>query len=127
MKCFGKKSRFINLLKHEHSRKILYIEECGNTCGSKLDWIRGSVALMDCDLDGFYDYNLRCIWTISGEFYLAAKLHILDLDIQQATECIFDYLKVIQYNYIKQLLTMTLKKKPFIIDNPNLLKRYVII
>ena len=66
---------------------------------------------MDCDLDGFYDYNLRCIWTISGEFYLAAKLHILDLDIQQATECIFDYLEVAQYNHIKQLLTMTLKQK----------------
>ena len=88
----------------------LFIEECGNTCGSELDWIRGCIAPMDCDLDGFYDYNLRCIWTIFGEFYLATKLHILNLDIQQATECIFDYLKVTQYIHIKQLLTMALKK-----------------
>ena len=54
----------------------------------------GYISPMDCDLNGLYDYNLRCTWIIAGEFHLTVKLHILHLDIQESQECTLDYLEV---------------------------------
>ena len=54
----------------------------------------GYISPIDCDLNGVYDYNLRCTWTVAGEFYLIVKLYILHLDIQVSQECTLDYLEV---------------------------------
>ena len=54
----------------------------------------GHISPMDCDLNGLYDYNLRCTWTVAGDFYLIVKLHIHQLDIQVSPNCTLDYLEV---------------------------------
>ena len=54
----------------------------------------GRIRSVDCDLDGFYDYNTKCTWSIFGEYYLDVKVNILDLDIQEETNCMFDSLQV---------------------------------
>ena len=56
--------------------------------------MRGYISPVDCNLDGLYDYNMRCLWTITGTFYLEVKLYIQDLDIQASNDCVLDSLKV---------------------------------
>ena len=68
--------------------------DCNESCDSKADWLSGLITSLDCDQDGFYDYNLKCTWTITGEVYLEVKIHVNDLDIQESENCIFDYVQV---------------------------------
>ena len=67
--------------------------------------MQGNISPADCDLDGLYDYNLRCLWTITGTFYLEVKLYIHDLDIQVANDCVLDSLKVNKQTYITNQLS----------------------
>ena len=68
--------------------------DCSKSCDSNVAWLSGHITPLDCDQDGFYDYNLRCTWTVAGEFYLRVKLQIIELDIQETENCICDYVQV---------------------------------
>ena len=70
------------------------LKECHGTCDQEVTWMSGRISPVDCDLDGFYDYNTKCTWLIVGEYYLGVKVNILDLDIQEDIYCIFDSLQV---------------------------------
>ena len=72
----------------------LSFAECNESCDIKADWFSGRITSLDCDQDGFYDYNLRCTWTITGEFYLEIKIQIDELDLQETENCISDYVQV---------------------------------
>ena len=75
---------------------LLSFADCNESCDIKADWLSmsGHITPLDCDQDGFYDYNLRCTWTITGEFYLEIKIQIDELDIQETENCISDYVQV---------------------------------
>ena len=68
--------------------------ECSDSCDFTANWLSGRITSLDCDQDGFYDYNLWCTWTIIGEFYLDVKIQIDALDIQETENCICDYVQV---------------------------------
>ena len=76
---------------------------------------------MDSDDDGLYDNNLECLWIIKAEEGQIAKLHILNMDIQEHILCLRDYLlvsKLLVYGNIYYTSVIILQCISMIICDP---------
>ena len=64
--------------------------ECGEILTQRSGWITSP----DLDEDGFYDFNLRCSWSIEVDEDKAISFRILYIDLWPAPDCVADNLDV---------------------------------
>ena len=77
--------------------------ECNQTCGDNVSDVSQYFSPLDCDSDGWYDFNLQCTWTITVENHQKVRLIISNVDIQEEDEdnyeCIYDYIRVFFFTF----------------------------
>lgn len=54
----------------------------------------GMLGSPDSNLDGRYEPNMDCLWTIEMPVNKAINLTFTSFDLESATNCRFDYVKV---------------------------------
>ena len=99
--CFSGQSNYI----------VVYFLECNQTCGGNVSDVSQYFSPLDCDVDGWYDFNLQCTWTITVENHQKVRLIISNVDLQEEDEdnyeCIYDYIRVIFFYF-----SLTVKVAP---------------
>ena len=65
------------------------------SCDEFLEQPFGYITSPDLDKDGFYDFNLNCIWTVQVAENYVIGFQVFHVDIQRAADCTYvDYVKV---------------------------------
>ena len=72
---------------------IIFVGEAQG-CGGILNTTSGRFGSIDSNLDGLYEHNLDCRWTIFGGDNKVIQLNIEGIDIEQHPSCVYDYIKV---------------------------------
>ena len=63
-------------------------------CGGTITDSSVYISPPDLDLDGYYDFNLNCLWNIKVAANSTILYQILDMDIEWSADCSNDYLRV---------------------------------
>ena len=81
---------------------MFYFSVSNKSCDELLEQPRGLIWSPDEDGDGYYDFNLDCVWTVEVAENHVILFQVLYVDIQYAADCTFvDYLmvRIIEYTY----------------------------
>ena len=62
-------------------------------CGGALDPAKGFIVPPDRDVDGLYDFNLNCIWSVEVPFQTLLHCAVLYIDLDPCDDD-SDYLEV---------------------------------
>ena len=76
--------------------KVAYVFSAWNKiCDEYLEQPFGYISSPDQDRDGFYDYNVICIWTVRVAENYVIEFHVFYIEIQYTAGCTYsDFLKV---------------------------------
>ena len=86
----------------EQSPKLAYrptltgceiVSDLHGNCGDIMTQSSGNISSYDGDLDGKYDSNQNCVWTILAPSDKIIRLEFLVFELE-ASECEYDYVQV---------------------------------
>ena len=84
--------------------KVICLFSASNkSCDEFLEQPFGYISSPDQDRDGFYDYNLKCIWTVQVAENYVIGFHVFHVDIQYCDKCrCKDFVKVCENRIIRK-------------------------
>ena len=75
---------------------LLHFLFTGSQCGSTETYQIGTIESLDSDLDGYYDNNITCYWSIikPDMINVTYQFYIAQMDIELTDDCHADYVEV---------------------------------
>ncbi|XP_076146859.1 cubilin [Alosa pseudoharengus] len=76
--------------------RATYAETLGpqQGCGGYLSSAQGMFGSPDINMDGMYEYNLNCVWTIAAATNKVLNLTFSTFELESDSTCRYDYVKV---------------------------------